>query len=188
MVAAEAFEIEQASIRPIKRSEYDQMIGCGIFEGERVELIRGLLVKMSPQNAPHTSTIQKLNKRLIAQLGDRFSLRVQAPLAISDDSEPEPDIAVVAPGDYEDEHPRTALLIIEVSDSSIRVDRAKVAVYAAAGVGEYWIVNVNARTVVVHSAPSGDRYAEIRTVNAEETLRCTQVGISITIAEILPRA
>src|SRR6187200_1961257 len=91
--------IESDLFRPLKRSEYDRMVELGLFQDERVELLRGVLVKMSPQYAPHASTIQKLNKLLMSRLQDRFELRIQSPLALSDDSEPEPDVAIVPRGD-----------------------------------------------------------------------------------------
>jgi Uma2 family endonuclease len=102
---AEAFVIEPELVRRITRAEYDRMVALGLFEAERVELIRGVLVKMSPQLAPHASTIRKLTQLLMAQLQGRFALSVQSPLALSDDSEPEPDVAIVPLGDYDAEHP-----------------------------------------------------------------------------------
>ncbi|TMQ17727.1 MAG: Uma2 family endonuclease [Deltaproteobacteria bacterium] len=112
-------------VRSIKRAEYDRMVELGMFDDERVELLGGLLVKMSPQHAPHASTVQKLNELLMPQVQRRFTVRIQSPLALSDDTEPEPDVAVVPLGDYELEHPTTALLIIEVSDTTLNKDRAK---------------------------------------------------------------
>ncbi len=186
---AEAFAIEPELVRPIKRSEYDRMVELGLFQDERVELIRGVLVKMSPQHAPHASTVQRLNQLLMARLQGRFGLRIQSPLALSDDSEPEPDVAIVSPGNYDAEHPGTALLVIEVSDSTLRNDRRKAAVYASAGIGEYWIVNLGARTVEVYASPDGDRYAEARTLRAGEVLRPAALGdVAIAVAEILPKA
>jgi len=189
MSASEAFSsIEPELVRSFKRSEYDQMVELGLFQDERVELIRGVLVKMSPQLAPHASTVQKLNQLLMSRLQGRFTLRIQSPIALSDDTEPEPDAAVVPSGDYETEHPTTALLIIEVSDTTLRKDRAKAAVYASAGIGEYWIVNLGARTIEVYSSPDGDRYAEVRTLRATDVLRpAALVDVVITVAEILPR-
>jgi Uma2 family endonuclease len=181
--------VEPERFRPLKRSEYDRMVELGLFQDERVELIRGLLVKMSPQYAPHASTVEKLNELLVLRLQGRFRVRIQSPLALSDDSEPEPDVAVVPRGKYDTEHPTTALLIIEVSDSSLRQDRAKAAVYASAGIGEYWIVNLNARTIEVYSSPDGDRYAESRTVREGDTLRSAALSdVAIVVAEILPEA
>ncbi len=165
------------------------MVELGLFQDERVELIRGVLVKLWPQHAPHASTVQKLTQLLMLRLQGRFSLRIQSPLALSDDSEPEPDAAIVPLGDYETEHPTTALLVVEVADSSLKQDRDKAAVYASAGIGEYWIVNLGARTVEVHASPEGDRYAEVRTLRAGDTLRPAALpDVAIAVAEILPRA
>jgi Uma2 family endonuclease len=190
MSGSEAFAlIEPNMVRPITRSEYDRMIDLGMFEDERVELLGGVLVKMSPQHAPHASTVQKLTELLAAQVRKRFSLRVQSPLALSDDTEPEPDVAVVPLGDYEIEHPTTALLIIEVSDSTLRKDRGKAAMYASAGIGEYWIVNLGARAVEVYSSPNGNRYGEVRTLHAGDVLRPVALAdVAIAVAEILPKA
>jgi Uma2 family endonuclease len=188
-MAAEALPIAPELIRPLKRAEYDRMIELGLFDNERVELIRGVLVKMSPQRAPHASTVQKLDRLLNARAQGRFSVRIQLPLALSDDTEPEPDAAVVELGDYEIEHPRTALLIIEVADTTLKTDRAKIAVYASAGIPEYWIVNLGARSVEVYASPDGDRYAEARTLRAADVLRpATLIDVAFAVAEILPKA
>lgn len=188
MCAAAAFPvIAPEMFRPLKRAEYDRMVELGLFQDERVELLRGVLVKMSPQYAPHSSTVDKLNELLVVPLKGRFRVRIQVPLALSDDSEPEPDVAVVPLGNYDNEHPTTALLVIEVADSSLEKDRGKAAIYASAGIGEYWIVNLNARTVEVYSSPEGDRYAEVRTARERDTLRPAALsGVEIAVAEILP--
>jgi Uma2 family endonuclease len=189
MAAPQAFSFEPELFRPLKRSEYDRLIGLGVFDDERVELIQGVLVKMSPQEAPHASTVQKLTKLLIAQLQERGTLRVQLPLALSDDTEPEPDVAIVPLGDYETEHPRTALLIIEVSDSTLKKDRRKADVYASAGIAEYWIVNLGERTVEVYASPRVDRYTELRTLRTGDILRPRALpDIALAVAEILPKA
>lgn len=189
MVGVHAFSFEPELIRPLKRSEYDRLIGLGMFDDERIELIQGVLVKMSPQEAPHASTVQRLNELLMERRQGRFTLRIQLPLALSDVTEPEPDVAVVPLGEYETEHPHTALLIIEVADSTLKKDRRKAAVYASAGIAEYWIVNLGARTVEVYASPEGDRYAESRTARTGETLRPLALpDVAIAVAEILPKA
>jgi Uma2 family endonuclease len=190
MSIAEALSsIGSDRFRPLKRSEYDQMIGLGLFQDERVELIRGVLVKMSPQYAPHASTVQKLTRISASRLPAQFDVRIQLPLALSDDSEPEPDVAVVPLGDYDTEHPTSALFIIEVSESSLKTDRLKAAIYASAGIGEYWLVNLDARLVEVYSSPCGDRYAEVRTLRTGDTLRPAALPeVAIPVAEILPKA
>ena len=185
----EAFAIQPELVRPLKRSEYDRMVELGLFQDEKVELLRGVLVKMSPQYAPHASTVEKLTELLVMRLQRRFRLRAQLPLALSDISEPEPDIAIVPLGNYDAEHPRTAVLIIEVSDSTLKKDRDKAAIYASAGIGEYWIVNLVSRTVEVYSSPDGDRYAESRTLRAGDVLRpMAFADVTIQVDEILPKA
>jgi Uma2 family endonuclease len=189
MAALQAFGFEPELFRPLKRSEYDQLISLGVFDDERVELIRGVLVKMSPQEVPHASTVQLLNELLMEQRQRRFTVRIQLPLALSDDTEPEPDVAIVPLGNYRTEHPRTALLIIEVADSTLKKDRRKAAVYASAGIAEYWIVNLGARTIEVYARPEGDRYAEVRTLRSGDTLRPLALpDVALAVAEILPRA
>lgn len=116
-------------------------------------------------------------------------MRVLLPLALSEDTEPEPDVAVVPLGDYKTEHPHTALLIIEVADSTLKKDRGKATVYASAGIAEYWIVNLGARAVEVYASPESDRYTEVRTLRTGDTLRPqTLPGLAIAVAEILPKA
>jgi Uma2 family endonuclease len=181
--------IEPELFRPLKRVEYDRMVELGLFGDERVELIQGVLVKMSPPYAPHASTLQKLNQLLVARLQGRLGLRIQSPLALAEDSEPEPDAAVVPLGDYETDHPTTALLVVEVADSSLQKDRGKAALYASAGIGEYWIVNLAARTIEVYTSPEGDRYAEVRTLRVGDALRPAALpDVAIQVAEILPKA
>lgn len=188
-VDAPLFSIEPELVRLLKRTEYDQLVALDVFGDERVELLQGVLIKTSPHHAPHASTIQKLMKLLIARIRDRFELRIQSPLAASDYSEPEPDAAVVALGDYETAHPSTALLVVEVADSTLRRDRGKAAIYAAASVREYWIVNLSARTVEVYTSPDGERYAEARTVRAGEMLRSEAIAdLTIAVDDILPKA
>jgi Uma2 family endonuclease len=96
--------------------------------------------------------------------------------------------SVVPLGDYEAEHPSTALLVIEVSETTLKKDRGKAALYASAGIGEYWIVNLGARTIEVYTSPDGDRYAEVRTLRAGDALRPGALGeVTIAVAEILPK-
>lgn len=116
-------------------------------------------------------------------------MRSQLPIALSDDTEPDPDAAVIDLGSSYFEHPHTARLIIEVADSSLKDDRAKIAVYSSAGIPEYWIVNLGARTVEVYTAPHGARYDELRTLRSGDILRPTNVpDVEIAVSEILPPA
>jgi Uma2 family endonuclease len=175
-------------LRPLKRAEYDFLVSDGAFAGERLELISGMIVEKSPQDAPHASAIERLTMFLVPRLLGRADVRVQLPLAVSDDSEPEPDVAVVALGDYRDAHPKTALLVIEVANSRLDFDRnTKAALYARAGVREYWIVNlienrVEVHSKPIHSQPGGSAYTEVKTVT-DGALAIE--GVDVPVAEIL---
>ena len=111
------------------------------------------------------------------------------PLNLGRDSDPEPDLAVVR-GRIEDysDHPTTALLIVEVSDTTLRLDRRKAGLYAAAGIAEYWIVNLNERQVEVHRSPQADgEYAERRVISAGESLApLGRSTLSIKVMDLLP--
>jgi Uma2 family endonuclease len=150
-----AEEGQELRVRPLRRAEYDRLVALGVFADERLELLRGALIEMTPQRAAHASSVQRLSKRLIEGLSERAIVRVQLPLALSDDSEPEPDVAVVPPGDYWDAHPAIAWLVIEVADTSVTKDReVKQRLYAEAGIPEYWLVNLAEGQVEIYTEPS----------------------------------
>lgn len=171
--------------RPLSRAEYERMVAQGRFEDERIELLKGGLVEMSPQGPRHAATVRRLNRLLVLVVGDRAEVQVQGPLALLDHSEPEPDVALVPPG-YEDELPARAHLVIEVADSSLPRDRGiKAELYAEAGIPEYWIVNVAEQVVEVHRAPQGNAYRErvVRTSGEDVTVTAFP-DIRIAVIEI----
>jgi len=138
-----------------RRVEYDRLVDLGMFEGERLELLDGLLVLREPQGSPHAATVSLIGQVIATVFGLGWHPRLHSPLALDDDSEPEPDVAVVAgiPLDYVDAHPSTAALVVEVAESSLRLDRVKGGLYARAGIREYWIANLVDRTLEVHREP-----------------------------------
>jgi Uma2 family endonuclease len=142
--------------RRLTVEEYHRMIEAGILdEDEHVQLIGGFLVAMTPQGIPHAHVIQRLNRLLVRAIGEDLAVRPQLPLTLVD-SEPEPDLAVVRADEAQSgqHHPRTALLVIEVSGDSLSFDRGpKAALYAQAGVPEYWIVNLEEQVVEAHREP-----------------------------------
>ena len=147
------------------------MVELGLFENERVELVYGVVVEMSPKGARHDAVIQRLTKLAVLALGNRAGVRVQSAFAASDGSEPEPDVAVVPRGDYDDGHPTRAYLLIEVADSSLTYDReVKSKLYAECGVPEYWIVNLVDDIVQVHSAIVRGVYTSITPMRRGDTL------------------
>ena len=143
--------------RRITVDEYHRMIEAGILgEDEDVQLIAGTLVAMPPQGSPHAVVIQRLTAALVRAAGDDLAVRPQLPLTLLDDSEPEPDLAVVRADDapLRGPHPRSALLVIEVAGDSLRLDRqSKASLYARAGIPEYWIVNLAESTIEAHCEP-----------------------------------
>jgi len=139
---------------------------------DRVELLEGVVVSMAPQNTPHASGVARATRALMRAVGEQAVVRTQLSFIAGPYSVPEPDVAVV-PGRYEDYdhvHPRTALLVIEVADSSLKQDRlTKAMVYAAADVPEYWIVNVVHGQVEVHRDPdrTARRYRSVSVVRRD---------------------
>lgn len=182
-------QIAPRRIRPLRRAEYDRMVELGMFgEDERIELLRGALVKMSPQKAPHASVTRRLTKVLMRSLGDRAEVSCQFPFAATDDSEPEPDIAVVPLGDYEESHPGRAHLIIEVAWDSVAHDRdVKARIYAEARVPEYWLVNLVDDVIEVFTRPARGRYARTRIARRGDTVTVAAFpDVTLAVTDILP--
>ena len=175
-------------VRPLRRSEYDHMVALGMFDEERIELLCGILVAMSPQGAPHANIAARLGNLLTLALGDASWVRVHSPLALSDESEPEPDVAVVAPGDYSIDHPTRALLVVEVADSSLRKDqKIKAGLYARAGIPEYWIVNVQDRSVEMYREPRDGQYATVESRGPGDVLSPIELGgVKVAVSDFLP--
>jgi Uma2 family endonuclease len=139
-----------------RRVEYERLVDIGMFVGERLELLDGLLVVREPQGSAHAAIVAHVGRVLERAFGSAWHARLHAPLALDDDSEPEPDVAMVAgePRDYLTAHPSTAALVVEVADSSLRLDRRfKEGLYARARLREYWIVNLVDRVLEVHREP-----------------------------------
>jgi Uma2 family endonuclease len=180
-------------LRRIRVDEYHRMIEAGILgEDERVQLIDGLLVAMTPQGRPHAFVIQKLNRLLVRALADEFEVLTQLPLTLGDESEPEPDLAVVQAQDAgsRTEHPKAALLVIEVAGESLRFDRrSKAALYARAGIPEYWIVNLSDAAIEVHRSPdttSGEYGTSFVCPRGEILTAAVVPGIRVDVASLFP--
>ena len=147
------------TIRRWTRAEYDRLVELGVLHGEPVELIGGQLVVAEPQGSYHATGIGAVDDALRAVLPAGWVVRAQMPVALDDESEPEPDLAVVpgARADYRADHPARPALVIEVADSSLAFDRAdKGSLYARGGVGDYWIVNLVDRVLEVYRDPGPD--------------------------------
>jgi Uma2 family endonuclease len=180
------------------RLEYDRLIENGVFGPEdRIELLGGALVVREPQGSPHAMGIRMAEEALRRVFAAGWDVRGQLPVALDDDSEPEPDISVV-PGsfrDYRHGHPPRAVLIVEVAESSLSLDRAlKGSLYARARVPEYWIVNLVDRALEVHRDPVADaaarygwRYTTVATLRPGDTVTPLSAPDSpISVGDLLP--
>jgi Uma2 family endonuclease len=173
-------------IRPLRRIEYESLVTQGLLDDARIELLCGALVEMTPQGPLHANVIRRLAEKLVRATSERVHVRVQMPLALSDDSEPEPDIAVVPAGDYDRAHPAHALLVIEVAETSLQKDRGiKTALYATAGIPEFWLVDLTQRVIEVHRQPTLGRYTDIQRVDRSGQLTPGELPqLSIAVDEI----
>ena len=174
-------------IRPLRRVEYDQLVALGAFQDERIELLDGALVAMSPIGAPHNSAVQKLNALLVLALNGRAAVRPQLSFAAGDLSEPEPDLALVPSGDYDTDHPAQAYLLIEVAESSLARDRGrKLRLYASCGVPEYWIVNLAERCIEVYTRPVGAAYEQMESFTRGQSIRLGAFpDVELAVASVL---
>ena len=177
--------------RPLTVVDYHRMGEAGILsEADRVELIEGELVVMSPVGSRHVDTVNALTRLLVSAVGDRGLVSVQNPIRLDDRSEPEPDVAVLRPraDDYRAALPTPPdiLLVIEVSDSTLAYDRAvKAPLYAVHGLPEMWIVDLVGRKVEVHRKPAGGLYTDVSRVGAGDTLEPVLLGMSVPVAGVL---
>jgi Uma2 family endonuclease len=179
------------SLKRWTREEYDRLIAAGVLSPEeRVELLEGDIVRMWPPNPAHALAVRNAEEALREVFRAGFDVRVQMPF-IADDSEPEPDVAVVRGHrrDYRQDHPASAVLLVEVSNTTLDYDRRrKGPAYARAGVPEYWIVNLFARVVEVYRDPTPDRgYQTSQTVRPGEWITpLAAPTASVAVDDLLP--
>ena len=184
-------------LRRFKRVEYERLAECGFFHPtERLELIDGLMLVREPQNSPHATGVMLALEALRAAFGAGWVVRPQLPIALDEDSEPEPDLVVV-PGhtrDFSRAHPASVVLVVEVADSSLAFDRGdKASLYARAGVADYWIVNLIDRVVEVHRDPRpadaryGWHYGSVRLARPGDSVTPLALpSAALPVADLLP--
>jgi len=176
--------------RKLRRDEYDRMVMAGLFHGEHVELIRGELVAMSPIGSAHSAVVTVAQEWLMRWSAPEFMVRCQQPLACVDESEPEPDLAVVARRPYREAHPAAAALVIEVADTSVDYDLgAKAALYAESEVDEYWVIDLPRGVVVIHRTRAGGRWSSVTTHAADAAVAPAGLAIPpVTLGALLREA
>lgn len=168
------------------------MVAVGVLgPDDRLELIEGEILTMAPQNSPHVTGVQLVSERLReAFQGRGVVVRVQAPLAVGEDSEPEPDVAVVEgeARDFRAAHPRSALLVVEVSDTSLAFDRGrKKGLYARARIPEYWLLNLIQGTLEVYREPAGEDFRDAAILRPGDSVRPLWAnGPAIPVDDLVP--
>lgn len=170
---------------------YDRAVEAGVFgPDDRMELIEGELVMMAPHGSRHATAIRLVNRVLTRVFGEDCIVQCQLPLAIADDSEPEPDVAVVEGEitDYRDAHPSAALLVVEVADDSLRRDRTvKRCLYARCGIPEYWIVSLPDASLEIHLHPAGDDYRDVTVLRSgQKVTPLAAPAATIAVSDLLP--
>jgi Uma2 family endonuclease len=178
------------AVRRWTREEYNQMIEVGILgPDDPVELVEGEIVVMSPKKSAHAAAVELGGEALRRAFGAGFAVRSQNPLALGPRSEPEPDIAVVhgSPRDYVSAHPSTALLVIEVADTSLAYDRStKAELYSRSSIAEYWIVNLVDHCLEVHLDPTREGYRTVRRLDRGDSIApMARPSATILVADLL---
>ena len=169
------------------------MIDAGEFDQDpHYELLEGEIVAKMPRHPPHQFATEEIFEQLRDLTPPGWYVRQESQITLST-SEPEPDVAVVRGSrrDYRVAHPTAnrAALVVEVADSSLRRDRRKRAIYAAAGIPEYWIVNLPARVLERYTRPAGGRYADEKILHPGDAVPVTIDGTGVgevSVAELLP--
>jgi Uma2 family endonuclease len=181
------------TIRKWTVKEYHKLGEMGFFQPEeRVELVSGNIIRMSAKGTAHTSATRRTATLLRDLLENLAAVYTQDPIALDDNSEPEPDIAVVRidPFDYATHHPTPSevYLIIEVADSSLVYDRQiKANIYARSGIVDYWVLNVNERQLHVFREPAEDGYQSEVILEENDSISPLQFpAFNIAIGEMLP--
>ena len=175
----------------LSRLEYDRAVEAGAFEPEaKVELIDGNLHAMTPEGTAHTTGMHLVADCLRQVFSSGFFVRIQNQLAVDEYSEPEPDIAVVTGTvrDYRDAHPTSAVLVVEISDESLRHDRTvKQRLYARCGISEYWILALPEARLEVYRDPAGDAYKSLTGHGAADRVApLARPEAQIAVADLLP--
>jgi Uma2 family endonuclease len=183
-------------LRRWTRPEYERLVECGVLAtGERVELLDGLLVVREPQGGRHAMAVRMVEEALRRVFRAGWDVRSQLPIALDPDSEPEPDVSVVAGSfrDYPTAHPTSPVLVVEVADTSLALDRGeKAALYARAHVREYWIVDlVNGQLEVrrdpMPDAEPGGRYATVLLLPRTVTISpLAAPDVMVAVADLVP--
>jgi len=178
-------------VRRMTRAEYHRLGDAGFFGEEKVELLFGVVVEMTPIDRAHIKSTNMLRRLLERALGDRATVESPSAFAASDISEPEPDLMIISSdADRWDEHPSTACLVIEIARSSLARDRGvKAMVYGMAEVEEYWIVNHVDEVLEVYRDRHEGEWRSLTVHGRGERVAMLRFpDVEISVADVLPPA
>lgn len=194
-------ERSEATAEPSRKrwtqEEFYRLCDAGFFDGQRVELVDGEFIVMSPAGATHDGVVHLVAKILEKRFGESFICRIQVGLEFAADTEPQPDVLVAAGTvyDYLTRKPTTAVLVVEVSDTSLRYDCGeKMELYAQHGIPEYWVLDLKGRRLIVHRDPGPDAsrargFAYTSVMILDEKQSISPLGAPagmVAVAELLP--
>ena len=182
--------VTDTGTRRFTADEYHLMGDAGVFrEDERVELIEGEIRPMAPNKAPHATTVMRLTELFVINLHGIARVTPQNPVRLAEDSEPQPDFAILRPREYvETPTSDDILMLVEVSDTSLSYDRGtKLRLYARSGIPEVWIVDIGGEAIERYSAPASDSYSQVLRAGRGERLQSTVLlELSLPVDAILP--
>jgi Uma2 family endonuclease len=172
--------------------QYHKMAESGILtENDRVELIQGEVIEMSPIGRRHASCVARLTRLFTLRLGETAIVWPQNPIELDDTSEPQPDLTLLQPRPdfYESGHPQPEdiFLIVEVADTTAKFDRGvKIPLYAKDNIAEVWLVDINQQCIEVYRQPSPTGYKNVQTFQRGQTLSIQAFpDIEITVDQVL---
>ncbi|NUO00305.1 MAG: Uma2 family endonuclease [Saprospiraceae bacterium] len=181
----------QVSKRLLTVSDYHKMAEVGILPDRGIELINGEIIEMSPIGGKHITIINRLNKLLTLALGDNAIVSVQNPIITNENSEPEPDIAILKyrADFYGGKTPRAtdSLLIIEIADSTLAYDRdIKSVLYAESGVPEFWLIDLKEQSIEAYWEPVGKAYKYRALLYPGDVAEAQYFDLKLPVAEVMP--
>jgi Uma2 family endonuclease len=185
--------LTEASHRLFTVDEYEQMAAAGILgEDDRLELIGGEIIEMSPISVPHAVCVKKLNRLFSWHLGDRVIVGVQDPIRLDNRSEPQPEVVLLRPRAdfYAQGHPEPEdiILVIEVAETSIQFDRqVKIPLYSQVGIEETWLVDLRRKSIEVYRGPAANGYTKTMRLRPDDTISPLAFPeLVLKVSDVLP--
>lgn len=182
--------MQQVTRRRFTVHDYHRMGEAGILhEDDRVELIEGEIVEMAAIGTRHFSCVNGLTRLLVRSVGDEAIVSVQNPVRLNEHTEPQPDLTVIRERDYRESlpMPEDVLLLIEVSDTTLAYDRnVKLPLYARAGIGEVWILDLAGETIERHTDPSEGNYRRTERARRGDRIECSTLSdLTLSVDDVL---